>query len=42
MNFIQWQEGYLPETTDKFASNEIILRRFMVKMIWPYIANALK
>ncbi len=42
MNFIQWPEGYLPGTTDNFASNEIIVTGLTMKQIWPYIANPLK
>lgn len=40
MNFIQWPEGYLPGTTDNFASNEIIVKGLSVSQVWPYIVNA--
>ena len=31
---IVWPEGYLPGTTDNFASNEIIVSGLTAKQIW--------
>lgn len=39
MNYIYWPEGYLPGTTDNYASNEIIIAGLTAEQIWPYISN---
>lgn len=39
MNYIYWPEGYLPGTTDHYASNEIIIAGLTAEQIWPYISN---
>lgn len=42
MNFINWPEGYLPGTTDNFASNEVIVTGLTAEQVWPYLSNALE
>jgi hypothetical protein len=39
VNYIYWPEGYLPGTTDNYASNEIIVAGLTAEQIWPYISN---
>lgn len=41
MNYIYWPEGYVPGTTDNYASNEIIVKGLTAEKVWPFIANAL-
>ncbi|SDR24078.1 hypothetical protein SAMN05443245_3837 [Paraburkholderia fungorum] len=40
MNEIFWPEGYLPGTTDNFASNEMIVAGLSATDVWPFLANA--
>lgn len=39
MNYIYWPEGYLPGTTDNYASNEIIVVGLTAEQVWPYISK---
>jgi hypothetical protein len=40
MNEIIWPEGYLPGTTDNFASNEVIVAGLSAAEIWPLLSHA--
>lgn len=39
---IVWPNGYLPGTTDNFASNEVIIKGLHAADVWPLLANATK
>ncbi len=39
MNEIIWPEGYLPGTTENFASNEVIVAGLSVARVWPHLAH---
>lgn len=39
LNEIFWPAGYLPGTTDNFASNEVIVAGLCVADIWPLLAT---
>ena len=39
LNEINWPEGYLPGTTDNFASNEIIVQGITAKDVWNSLIN---
>lgn len=39
MNEIFWPEGYLPGTTENFASNEVIVAGLGVARVWPWLAQ---
>lgn len=38
MNAILWPEGYLPGTTENFASNEVIVADLSARQVWPLLA----
>lgn len=40
MNEIIWPEGYLPGTTENFASNEVIVAGLSAAEVWPFLSNA--
>lgn len=40
MNAIHWPDGYLPGTTDNFASNETIAADLRAADIWPLLQQA--
>ena len=40
MNAINWPEGYLPGTTDNFASNEAIVKGISAADVWPFLVKA--
>lgn len=40
MNAIIWPEGYLPGTTENFASNEMIVAGISAADVWPLLAVA--
>jgi hypothetical protein len=40
MNEIIWPEGYLPGTTENFASNEVIVAGLSAVEVWPFLSNA--
>lgn len=40
MHAIHWPAGYLPGTTDNFASNEVIVAGLSATQVWPLLANA--
>lgn len=40
MNAILWPEGYLPGTTENFASNEVIVAGLTAAQVWPLLAVA--
>jgi len=40
MNEIFWPEGYLPGTTENFASNEVIVAGPSAADVWPFLSNA--
>lgn len=40
MNEIFWPDGYLPGTTDNFASNEAIVAGLSAADVWPLLADA--
>lgn len=39
MNEIFWPEGYLPGTTENFASNEVIVAGLGVAKVWPLLVQ---
>ena len=39
LNEIFWPKGYLPGTTDNFASNEVIVKGLKVTEVWPYLTH---
>lgn len=39
MHHIHWPEGYIPGTTDNYASNEIIVSGLTAEKVWPFITN---
>lgn len=40
MHHIHWPEGYLPGTTDNFASNESIAAGLSAAEVWPLLSRA--
>ena len=38
MNAIHWPEGYLPGTTENFASNEVIVAGLDAAAVWPLLS----
>jgi hypothetical protein len=40
MHEIIWPQGYLPGTTDNFASNEVIVAGLSAAEVWPFLSNA--
>lgn len=38
MNHIYWPEGYLPGTTENFASNEVIVAGLTAADVWPLLS----
>jgi hypothetical protein len=40
MNEIYWPAGYLPGTTDNFASNEVIAAGLSAADVWPFLSHA--
>ena len=40
MNAINWPEGYLPGTTDNFASNEAVVKGLAAADVWPFLVKA--
>ncbi len=40
MHTINWPAGYLPGTTENFASNEVIVAGLSAARIWPLLADA--
>jgi hypothetical protein len=40
MHAIHWPDGYLPGTTDNFASNEVIVAGLTAAETWPFLAIA--
>lgn len=39
LNSIKWQEGFKPEDSDNFVSNEVIVKNYTAKDAWEYIIN---
>lgn len=39
MNAIHWPEGYLPGTTENFASNEVIVAGLDAATVWPLLSH---